>query len=103
MHTHSLVLAKSYWYSSVPKPARPHALPLYIPVLLLKHECVVNRRTVKLKHALRRKLLDWSTDLNKSVNSISDIMPMLPVDLRREIILSTQLAVIDMVPMLQVV
>lgn len=57
---------------------------------------------MKLKSSLRRKLLEWAADVNKSISSISDVMPMLPVDLRREVIMSTQQSVIDRVPLFQV-
>jgi hypothetical protein len=55
---------------------------------------------VRLPPALRRKLLDWATDVNKSISSMGDVMPMLSPELRREVVLASQEFVIKNVPLL---
>lgn len=55
---------------------------------------------VRLPPPLRRKLLDWATDVNKSISSMGDVMPMLSPELRREVVLASQEFVIRNVPLL---
>ncbi len=57
---------------------------------------------VRLPPPLRRKLLDWATDVNKSISSMGDVMPMLSPELRREVVLASQEFVIRNVPLLNV-
>ena len=59
-------------------------------------------RHTKLGRDLREKLLAWANDVSETVASSLDVMPLLPVELRRQVVLGTQRHVIQVVPMFRV-